>query len=186
MKKFIDIMAKACEAASGAWKRLIEKMEKYAPPGWDVEMELMFSGLMLIIFALAFGATFWVHMSEGVSLGLNSGNSRNECESMMWVMRNTLLFIIPALMVYGGYIKAHYRSFKKGSMAVYTMKRVPDALEIHRRCLALPLGFIMITLILAVLLAACGMHAYDAAVPSWAYVRESIPFSYWRMIICLY
>ena len=163
-------------------------IEQYGPPGWDIKRELVVSVSMLVCFILVFFLIFKIHMLDLVSHSGAWWNPQTQeieeglrYRSMMHVMRNTLIFLIPSFIYYGSCIGRHYRS-----MSVYTMKRVPDAFEIHRRCLVLPAVFMILTAAAAWICAEWGMASYISALPEGAVIDESIPFRFWRMIICLY
>lgn len=62
---------------------------------------------------------------------------------------------------------AHYRSYRTGSRADYTMKRLPDGREYHRRALALPLfGLAGLALVYLVFFA-INLAIYYLMTPGW-------------------
>lgn len=65
------------------------------------------------------------------------------------------VMVIVSLLYLGAKIVAHYQSYRTGSRADYTMKRLPDKTEYHRRALAIPLfGLLVLVVIVAVTFAA--------------------------------
>ena len=46
----------------------------------------------------------------------------------------------------------HYAYHRQGSKSIYLMRRLPSKLELHRRCLTLPIAGILIALLTAFLL----------------------------------
>ena len=65
------------------------------------------------------------------------------------------VMVIVSLLYLGAKIVAHYQSYRTGSRADYTMKRLPDKTEYHRRTLAIPLfGLLVLVVIVAVTFAA--------------------------------
>ncbi|MBQ9720214.1 MAG: hypothetical protein IJV64_05915 [Oscillospiraceae bacterium] len=62
---------------------------------------------------------------------------------------------------------SHYRFYRRGARADYTMRRLPDRWEYHRRALALPLfGLIGTVLVYLVVLALC-IAVYYLVTPGW-------------------
>lgn len=59
----------------------------------------------------------------------------------------------------------HYYYHYNGSKSIYLMKRIVNPLELHRRCLALPVLVTGITLVIMFLLVCAYYRLYMAAVP---------------------
>ena len=92
------------------WKRINDRLS-------GLPMTLMAGGFLLLSFALPrVGAPWGAYLA--------------------WVA--VLVCGVPLLYLAVRVI-AHYRSYRTGSRADYTMKRLPDGREYHRRALALPL-----------------------------------------------
>ena len=80
------------------------------------------------------------------------------------------VMVIVSLLYLGAKIIAHYQSYRTGSRADYTMKRLPDKTEYHRRALAVPLfGLLVLIVIVAVTFAA------DVALYFWLAPAEGLP-----------
>ena len=80
------------------------------------------------------------------------------------------VMVIVSLLYLGAKIAAHYQSCRTGSRADYTMKRLPDKTEYHRRALAIPLfGLLVLIVIVAVTFAA------DVALYFWLAPAEELP-----------
>ncbi len=80
------------------------------------------------------------------------------------------VMVIVSLLYLGAKIIAHYQSYRTGSRADYTMRRLPDRREYHRRALAIPLfGLLVLVVIVAVTFAA------DVALYFWLAPAEGLP-----------
>jgi len=180
-------------------EKIRKGLEKYAPLGRDINVEIVVYLMML------FCAIFWFWLVFGGHIGKDlvsyrtgllfsdidgyaaaSDSEKIYYKSLIQVMKNTLFFVPVHLMTGIGIIRHNYESFRRGSMSIYTMKRVPDPLEIHKRALSLPLAFIALTVIIAVLFSLWGKGIYLRMLPEGALIDERIPYSFWRMFICLY
>lgn len=74
-----------------------------------------------------------------------------------------LLIIYSVSMIY-----AHYRYHYKGSKSIYTMKRINDPMELHIRCLIVPLIVIISSILLAGLMIYINYEIYHMLVPKTA------------------
>ena len=80
------------------------------------------------------------------------------------------VMVIVSLLYLGAKIIAHYQSYRTGSRSDYTMKRLPDRKEFHRRALAIPLvGLLVLIVIVAVTFAA------DVALYFWLSPAKELP-----------
>ncbi len=155
--------------------------EKYAPPGWASDEEIVIYALLFVIYIL----WFWLMLIVRVSSMVIRYTDQLQYLPMMRVLGNTLMFLPVMVLCAVGYIKAHYGYFTKGPKGIYTMKRVPDAFELHRRCLALPFAFLLVTAIVTGINTALAMKIYNANIPEGAVLAYELEFSFRRMIICL-
>ena len=168
------------------------KIEKCAPPGWDWGSELFVCQLLLAIYLLWFWLVFFVHYAAMVYEV--SGSNYNPAivwshtvyRSLGWVMRNTLTGLIGIVISFAGYIRAHYEYFRRGSKSIYTMKRLPDAAELHRRCLTLPLVYLATAAVLTAVDLLIAIALYKGNIPAEAVPLNNVQLSVWRMILCLY
>ena len=72
-----------------------------------------------------------------------------------------LVVIIAALAFIGGHYAYHYQESK----SIYLMRRLPNAFELHRRCLSLPAAGIVIALLAAFVLLLIYYAVYMLATP---------------------
>ncbi len=77
------------------------------------------------------------------------------------------LMVLITLLYLAAKVISHYRSYRSGSRADYTMRRLPDKTEYHRRALAIPLfGLVGLALVyLAVL--GIDIAIYYLMTPAW-------------------
>lgn len=64
-------------------------------------------------------------------------------------------------------VMAHYRFYRRGSRADYTMKRLPDPREYHRRALAIPLFGLIGTVLVYLIVLALDIAIYYLMTPGW-------------------
>lgn len=69
-----------------------------------------------------------------------------------------------------------YLYHRQGSMSIYTMRRLPDRWDLHRRCLTLPLAAAVLAVTLAALLLALYYAFYLWLVPPAHITPGQIPF----------
>ena len=169
-----------------AWLRLLEKLRKWAPPGANVESELGWDIFLFVMSLCCFWFIFESHLAFMVTERVSdSGEMVLWCRSLMWVMRNSCIFLIIVLIRGFRCIRRHYRSFSEGSMSIYTMKRISDAMEIHRRCIVLPAVFMGLCLLFAAVNVLWGAAIYRANIPKLCVMEEWKSFTVWRLILCL-
>ena len=131
---------------------------KLAPPGTNTEKE---RGLFLIleVIAVVF-AVFCFANSYGTAREMlfdYVGGERALIQGAVIapfseVIRGNLLMFLPALAAMPALVLAHYLSYRRGSMSIYLMKRLPDKNLIHRQCWSLPLlGSLLLVLTAAIL-----------------------------------
>jgi len=76
----------------------------------------------------------------------------------------------------------NYRRFYRESHSIYLMHRLPDRLELHRRCLTLPLLGILGGFLLCLLLAGLLILLY-LKIPPECVLPEYFTFDLWRAIL---
>ena len=75
--------------------------------------------------------------------------------------------VIIALLLLAAKVISHYRYYRRGVRADYTMRRLPDWREYHRRALALPLfGLVGTVLVYLIALGVC-IAVYYLITPGW-------------------
>ena len=158
------------------------RLQHWAPPGFDVKKEIhLFAGLhagavtfflmtFLVRFQDAYQKLFWIHGNTKV---LNPDRTMAEFTEL--TEYSFAGFAIAALCMLG-YIFIHYRYHWQDSMSIYLMKRLPDKMELHRRCLTLPLMASAATLLMAAALAAASFAVYMLATPESALPADQLNF----------
>ena len=73
-------------------------------------------------------------------------------------------------------IVTFYLYHRQGSMSIYTMRRLPDRWDLHRRCLTVPLLSALLAIVIAALLMALYYAFYCWLVPFRCIVPNQIPF----------
>ena len=137
----------------------------------------------------------WLSLAAGFSLGTlaNYLNARADlyetvagvrmlCEGAVIEDFNRLTgayfqgftLLIPAFL---GLAVFHYTYYRRESMSIYLMKRLPDPAERHRRALTLPLLAVAATAVLAVLLRGIYFAVYLLATP-----KICLPDEVWQQL----
>ena len=122
----------------------IKWLEKYAPLGIDVSVELSGYIFGLVVatiqtwlffynYAQALGNLYTVRASKRV---LIEGAIIQDFETLLkGVFVFATIMCVTTLLRAGYYYMYHYQ----GSKMMYLMRRLPDKWELHRRCLTLPI-----------------------------------------------
>ena len=76
------------------------------------------------------------------------------------------------------WILLHYLSYRKGSMSIYLMRRLPDRTLLHRQCLTLPILALVITLAALLILTLIYHLIYIYATPA-----VCLPAAYRRYVL---
>ena len=151
------------------------KLEASAPPGVDAKAEIqtiqvlwILSGLNMLGRMLPYLDTLSFIRDHGGTL-FSFWYYFTAPRYIMPVLVLPLMVIV-SLLYLGAKIIAHYQSYRTGSRADYTMKRLPDKTEYHRRALAIPLfGLLVLIIIVAVTFAA------DVALYFWLSPAKELP-----------
>lgn len=175
--------------------KFMKKIEKWAPPGWDVKRELIIDALLIVFFLFWFWLAFYIHFNNMVwepeyFISYPSGDPVPApilYRSLMCVMRNTLTVLIAIATGVVASVCSHYRYFRNGSMSIYTMKRISNSCELHTRCFLIPGCLLAITALLTFINVKIGMSIYYANIPKGGILDPAfdVPFTFWRMIICI-
>lgn len=145
-------------------------LERYAPPGIDVKQErtLFLTGLGVAgAWSLSFFHSFnrykdHLYTHRGGQEFLREGAIM---EDFVVVLGKSLwLFFLLALCMIA-VAALHYAYHHQGSKSIYLMHRLPDRMELHRRCLTLPVLAILITLAAAFLVLVIYFAVYMCATP---------------------
>lgn len=148
--------------------------EQCVPPGVDAKGEF---GTLWTLWSLFGVETLWRCFVPFFQELEHLKEWNNPIEPFFRYFSGTWWFV-PMLMVLPlfGYITliwlavkavSHYRYYRSGSRADYTMKRLPDRREYHRRALAMPVFGLIGTVLLYLLLLGIGIAVYYLATPSW-------------------
>ena len=97
------------------------------------------------------------------STGILNGNTM---DSFSVLMGNGLAVFCLYWLSLAGLVVWHYLYHRKGAMSIYLMKRLPQPLEYHRRCLLLPLGAAVAGLMLVGLLGGIYYAIYILCTPA--------------------
>lgn len=149
-------------------------LQERTPPGLDLSLYCMKLKVLLVIsflFAQAYWSSFVYFRSNLFQNGhLVPGKMMIDFVDVLTVQSSFVPFFgfvsVILAMIY--WMFAFYRSFYNDSMSIYTMKRLPDRWELHRRCLTLPLLGIGCVLILMVLTVALFYQLYFLLIPKEA------------------
>jgi hypothetical protein len=176
--------------------KFMKKIEKWAPPGWDVKRELIIDALLIVFFLFWFWLAFYIHFNNMVwepevyYWNYPAGHPISSpivYRPLIYVMRNTLTVLAVIAVKAAASVCSHYRYFRSGSMSIYTMKRTAKRSELHRRCLLIPGCLLVITALLTFINVKIGMSLYYANIPKGGILDPAfdVPFTFWRMIICI-
>ncbi len=132
--------------------------ERLAPPGFSLEVEVVFFGLAAAI-AVLFSFLYLSDLSTAVRSLYDHFDTAQQVLRHDAVMPDfkellgTHLNGFPLLACSTVLFAAiHYASFYQGSKSIYLMRRLPNRWELHKRCLALPIMGAAAALLLGFLL----------------------------------
>ena len=158
------------------------KLEAIAPPGVDAKAEIQTIQVLWILSGLNMLGRMLPYL-DTLSFIRDHGGTLFE----FWlyftapryyffpVLAALPVMVIVTLVYLAARLIARYQSYRIGSRADYTMKRLPDKTEYHRRALAVPLfGLLVLIVIVAVTFAA------DVALYFWLAPAEELPSMFGR------
>lgn len=147
-------------------------LDKYSPAGYDWRQELKYFAGGLIS-ALLYSLGFLYRLGNARNLlyitspltgkrVLREGMLMQDFAELLG--RSLLAFPLVALMmaVFGA---LHYAYHRRGARSDYTMRRLPDRWELHRRCLTIPACAVLICLIAGFLMLLVYYGIYMLATP---------------------
>ncbi|MCF0137472.1 MAG: hypothetical protein HUJ66_03805 [Oscillospiraceae bacterium] len=167
--------------------KLKHKLTKLIPPGANLRSELKeVCAALCIQAALSLGFLFRYYdavdslyiYSFGMRMLItdavieNVGNLLEHCLIGFWVVVGFCVILTAA----------HYMSFYRETKSIYLMKRLPETIELHKRCLTLPVLGILAGIILSVLLVCIYVLIYYIATPSQC-LPGHISINLWRIIL---
>ena len=158
---------------------------KCTPPGIDARAEIRQLILWLSLASAFTLGTLANYLNARADLyetfaGMRILNESAVIEDFHWLTGayfHAFPLVIVAML---GLIVSHYAYYRRESMSIYLMKRLPDGTERHRRALTLPLLAIAAAVVLAVLLRVIYFAVYLLATP-----RVCLPEDAWRQFLRL-
>ncbi len=119
-------------------------LSRYAPLGFPVEGErnLYLTGLICsALFSMGFLLRYFSALD---ALYLDTNGIRELSESAVMpdfvnLLASSFLGFLMLSVAMLGFAAFHYAYHRQGSRAIYLMRRLPRRMELHRRCLTLPL-----------------------------------------------
>jgi len=133
------------------------QLDRYAPPGINLHGEKTFfiAGMLLsTLYSVTFLSRFGrykddlYHRVRGENV-LIPGAVMQDFDFLLDKALWGFFLLCFCLVLLAAY---HYAYHRQGSKSIYLMRRLPSKLELHRRCLTLPIAGILIALLTAFLL----------------------------------
>lgn len=143
------------------------KTKKLAPPGFNVTAELEVYGLTLaaaVLYSISFLIQFFQEYNALYATHELLRQGAVMTDFAILTENVFTLFWVPVFMALG-YIFIHYRYHYKDAMSIYLMKRLPERMELHRRCLILPLSAMASALFVAAALLGIYFAVYMLVTP---------------------
>lgn len=127
-------------------------LTRYAPPGVDIyrEKKWFVAGMLTGVFcSMDFFIRYFnrranLYIRAGTKMVLDTNAVMPDFAEVLG--GSLLFFLIPAVFMAATALY-HYAYHYQGSRSIYLMRRLPDRLELHRRCLTLPLLAILLCLL---------------------------------------
>ena len=170
-------------------KKFIEKWERYAPPGMDVGKQInRFSGQILnaVLYGLACFLIRYLPARNNLYY-FTGGQHILRPDAVMpdfpEMTVHMFLFHIILFFLMMGNIAGNYASYYKGSKSIYLMKRLPDPMERHRRCLVLPLAGAAVIFLTAVIVLLICFMVYLLFTPTQCLIPGQWQ-KLWSVILC--
>ena len=146
-------------------------LARHAPPGLELAAGLKWYGWGLFL-AVGYSLSFFIrYLNERGDLYHNRLGKQ-----VLWegaVMPDFALVLGDALHGFAllaagcvGFAVYCYLSHRQGSKSIYTMRRLPDRWELHRRCLTLPAAGLALCAVLAFALLGLYYWIYMTATPA--------------------
>ena len=166
-------------------KALKINWERYYPLGYEHEAERGFFGILLGWASLWGVFGFFSRMERAVSYA-GDGHSMADFYK---VLGNALFWFPIVILIMLAAIIMHYAHHHSGSKSIYTMRRLPDRWELHRRCIAAPAVSVLISIGVAALLffifygvymLCIQKHGYHPHAKQLKLLLENWNLMYWR------
>jgi len=153
---------------------MIRKLERYAPPGYELKTELSYI-LFLSVASLLVSFMFFLRFREAYNLLFDFENGvkvllPNAQMPDFGTLSNAPFSSFRTLWVWTFFfIRNHYRYINVETKSIYLMLRLPNRFEYHMRCWAIPLAFILLSYLVMILL----------KITYFTYYLNMIPLSAW-------
>lgn len=164
------------------------KMNRYIPfmERKDILAEIALYGVLIIAMisfsSSAFTTRFDTYIRFCEVLVEGKIEYQGQIPPLTTVLSGAFVFMNVILLFAAYSIFIHYTSFRRGSMSIYTMKRIPDRMELHRRCLALPVMAVLIAVIIMTLEVLFFRHLYLTNTPAQILPPDG-GLDIWRLLI---
>lgn len=158
-------------------------LSRHAPPGLDLapELRVFTAGMALsALFSLLFYAVRYSDRLE--QLYWKNGAERTLIPGAVMpdfaeVLGQALIGFLIVAVCMAAFAAVHYSCHYQKSKSIYTMRRLPNRWELHRRCLTLPLAGLAASLLAAFLLLLVYYAAYMLITPDTCLTPDQ-----WRKI----
>lgn len=166
---------------------MIRKLERYAPPGYELKTELSYI-LFLSVASLLVSFMFFLRFREAYNLLFEFENGvkvllPNAQMPGFETLSKDAFFSFRTLSPWiSCFIWYHYRYFKVETKSVYLMLRLPNRFEYHMRCWAIPLAFILLSYLAITLLKVVYFTYYLNMIPLTAW-PPSQSMNLWSVIL---
>lgn len=152
--------------------KIKERLERYVPLGVDAVREakwlagslcasVCFSFFVFIIRCVLARNELYYTPWNGTRV-LHEGAIMKDYKDVLGISFAGLAVTAAAML---GFAAFHYAYHRIGSRSIYTMRRLPQPVELHRRCLALPAAGIVLCALLSFLLLCIYYLIYIAMTP---------------------
>ena len=126
------------------------------PPGWDIRKDLhtIYIGMLILLLGFGYGVvSLYIEVHERMDTGftieaISSFDAPTFTDVAVASYIATCIYIILCIVL----AVEHYFSYYKESKSIYIMKRVRSGLEIHRRCLTIPIISLMLGILVSTVL----------------------------------
>lgn len=158
------------------------------PPGLSYAVERKAFGIALALTSLLSATLFFIHYSPArdnlygyIQVGSDSQKilmTGVQIEDLSLILNRVLDPLLLLALCIPFWVLLHYLHYRRGSMSIYLMRRLPDRKLLHRQCWTLPLR--CLALCAAVLLALLAIYVliYIYATPA-----ECLPLAYRRFVV---
>ncbi len=149
---------------------MIRKLERYAPPGFELKAELG-TILFLSVASLLVSFMFFLRFREAYNLLFEFENGvkvllpNAQMPDFETLSKDAFSLFGALSLCILCFIWFHYRYLKFETKSVYLMLRLPNRFEYHMRCWAIPLAFLVLSYLAIALLKAVYFNYYLRMVP---------------------